>query len=231
MVVAAVPEEIRKSSLVLTSGQVLLPFEDSPHTTHDGIILHGRSAPQRAMVYRILHQTECLPSPGCAIGLGQARPPEPGGALASFPFTQMHTLPPVPATTDRPAPPIPPWLMPQPVPALPQAQSARIGGAKSPPQANTSRSSDQLGVYALQALTEQDVISGHDAPHARLSRELITRARNVRTLACDIQRTLQNIHRNRQHLCVQPGANACWTLVSEMDTILAALKDTQSTAT
>ena len=33
MVVAAVPEEMRKSSLVLTSGQVLFPFEDSPHNT------------------------------------------------------------------------------------------------------------------------------------------------------------------------------------------------------
>ena len=112
----------------------------------------------------------------------------------------------------------------------PQAQSAGIGGAKSPPQAHTVRSPDQLGVYALQALTEQDVISGYDAPYARLSRELITRARNVRALACDIQRTLQDIHRHRQQLSVQPGANACWTLVSEMDTILTALKDTQSTA-
>ena len=231
MVVAAVPEEMRKSSLVLTSGQVLFPFEDSPHFTHDGIILHGRSAPQRAMVYRILHQTECLPSPGCAVGLGQARPPEPGEAFAAFPFMQLHTLPAVPVTSDRPAPPIPPWLTPQPVPVLPQSQPARICGAKAPPQTNAPRSSDQLGVYALQALTEQDVIAGHDAPHARLSRELITRARNVRALACDIQRTLQNIHSDRQHLCVQPGVNACWTLASEMDTILGALKDTQSTAT
>ena len=121
MVVAAVPEEMRKSSPVLTSGQVLFPFDDSPHITHDGVILHGRSAPQRAMVYRILHQTECLPSPGCAVGLGQARPPEPGEAFAAFPFMQLHTLPAVPATSDRPAPPIPPWLMPQPVPVLPQS--------------------------------------------------------------------------------------------------------------
>ena len=121
--------------------------------------------------------------------------------------------------------------MPQPVPALPQSQPAGYCGAKGPPQATASRFSDQLGVYALQALAEQDATAGHDAPHARLSRELITRARNVRALACDIQRTLQNIHSNRQHLCVQPGANACWTLASEMDTILGALKDTQSTAT
>ena len=130
MVVAAVPVEMRRSSLVLTSGQVLFPFEDSPHITH-GIILHGRSAPQRAMVYRILHQTECLPSPGCAVGLGQARPPEPGEAFAAFPFTQLHTLPAVPATSDRPAPPIPPWLMPQPVPALPQSQPWCQGPAPS----------------------------------------------------------------------------------------------------
>ena len=89
MAVVAIPEEIRKSSLVLTSGQALFPFEDSPHITHDGVILHGRSAPQRAMVYRILYQTECLPSPGCAVGLGQARPPEPGEAFGAFPFTQL----------------------------------------------------------------------------------------------------------------------------------------------
>ena len=83
MAVVAIPAEIRKSSLVLTSGQVLFPFEDSPYITHNGVILHGRSAPQRAMVYRILYQTECLPSPGCAVALGQARPPEPGEASPS----------------------------------------------------------------------------------------------------------------------------------------------------
>ena len=86
----------------------------------------------------------------------------------------------------------------------------------------------QLGVYALQALTDQDVIAGHDAPHARLSRELITRASTVRALGYDIQRTFQNIHKHRQHCNVQPGANACWALASEMDTILTALRETQS---
>ena len=55
------------------------------------------------------------------------------------------------------------------------------------------------GTLLLWVSTEQDVISGSDAPHARLSRELLTRARTVRALACDIQRTLQNIHSNRQH--------------------------------
>ena len=112
----------------------------------------------------------------------------------------------------------------------PLSQPAGIGGAKGPSQANAPRASGQLGVYALQALTEQDLASGYDAPNARLSRELVTRARNVRTLACDIQHTLQSIHSNRQHISVQPGANACWTLASEMDTILSALTDTQGTA-
>ena len=51
----------------------------------------------------------------------------------------------------------------------------------------------------------------------------MTRARNVRTLACDIQRTLQNPHSNHQHLGVQSGTNACWTLTSEMDMILGAV--------
>ena len=81
---------------------------------------------------------------------------------------------------------------------------------------------------AIQALTEQDVIAGQDVPYARLSRELITRASTVRVLACDIQRTLQNIHAHRQHCNVQPGANACWALASEMDMILTALRETQS---
>ena len=226
MAVVAIPDEIRKSSLVLTSGQALFPFEDSPYITHDGVILHGRSALQRAMVYRILYQTECLPSPGCAVALGQARPPEPGEAFGAFPFIQMRTLPAVPATINRPAPPIPPWLKPQPVPPaslLPHTQPVGLGGARSLPPTEAPLPSAQLGVYALQALTEQDVIAGHATPHARLLRELITRARNVRALACDIQRTLQNLHSNHQHLHVQHGINARCTLTSEMDTILGAV--------
>ena len=79
--------------------------------------------------------------------------------------------------------------------------------------------------------TTLHVIAGHDAPHARLSRELIARASTVRALACDIQRTFQNIRTRRQHCNVQPGANACWALASEMDTILTALRETQSATT
>ena len=67
--------------------------------------------------------------------------------------------------------------------------AVRTSGDTSSPQAVTVRPPAQLGVCALQALTDQDVIAGHDAPHARLSRELITRASTVRALACDIQRT------------------------------------------
>ena len=106
---------------------------------------------------------------------------------------------------------------------------AGIGGVKGSPQASAPRVSSELGVYALQALTEQDLASGYDAPNTRLSRELEIRARNVRTLAYTIQHTLQNIHSTRQHLSVQPGANACWALASEMDTILCALSDTHDT--
>ena len=228
MQLVAVPTEMRRSSLVLTSGQVLFPFEDSPHITHDGVLLHGRCAPQRAIVYRILQQSECLSPHGWAVARGQARPPEPGEVLASFPFSQMHTLPAVPAAPARPTPPIPPWLLPQSRPTPIHEHAVRTSGDASSPQADTERPPAQLGVYALQALTEQDVIAGHDAPHARLSRELITRASTVRALACDIQRTFQNIHTHRQHCNVQPGANACWALASEMDTILTALRETQS---
>ena len=142
----------------------------------------------------------------------------------------MYTLPAVPAAPARPALPIPPWLLPQTCPIPPHRQTDRISGDTTSPQAGTVRSPDQLGVYALQALTDQDVIAGYDAPHARLSRELITRASTVRALACDIQRTFQNIHKHRQHCNVQPGANACWALASEMDTILTALQETQSAA-
>ena len=116
---------------------------------------------QRAMVYRFLYQTECLPSPGCAVALGQARPPEPGEAFGAFPLMQMRTLPAVPATINRPAPPIPPWLKTQPVPPaslLPHTQPVGLGGARSLPPTEAPLPSAQLGVYALQALTEQDVI-------------------------------------------------------------------------
>ena len=163
-------------------------------------------------------------------GRGQARPPEPGEALASFPFSQMYTLPAVPVASARPTPPIPPWMLPQSRPTPIQERSIRASGDMSP-QAVAVRPPAQLGVYALQALTDQDVIDGHDAPHARLSRELITRASTVRTLACDIQRTFQNVRTRHQRCNVQPGANACWTLASEMDTILTALRETQSATT
>ena len=121
-------------------------------------------------------------------------------------------------------------MLPQSRPTPIQEQSIRASGDMSP-QAVAVRPPAQLGVYALQALTDQDVIDGHDAPHARLSRELITRASTVRTLACDIQRTFQNVRTRHQHCNVQPGANARWILASEMDTILTALRETQSATT
>ena len=66
-----------------------------------------------------------------------------------------------------------------------QEQSNRASGEMSP-QAAVVRPPAQLGVHTSQVLTDQDLINGHDAPHARLSRKLITRAGTVRTLACDI---------------------------------------------
>ena len=120
-------------------------------------------------------------------------------------------------------------MLPQSRPTPIHEQSVRASGDMSP-QAVAVRPPAQLGVCALQALTDQDVIDGHDAPHARLSREL-TRASTVRALACDIQRTFQNVRTRHQHCNVQPGANACWALASEMDTILTALRETQSATT
>ena len=59
-------------------------FEDSPHITHDGVLLHGRCAPQRATVYPILQQADCLSPHGWAVGRGQT-----SRTLASFAFSQM----------------------------------------------------------------------------------------------------------------------------------------------
>ena len=47
-----------------------------------------------------------------------------------------------------------------------------------------------------------------------LVEKLIIRASTVRALACDIQRTFQNVRTRHQHCNVQPGANACWALAS-----------------
>ena len=121
-------------------------------------------------------------------------------------------------------------MLPQSCPTPLQEQAHRERGEMSP-QAAVVRPPAQLGVYALQALTDQDLIDGHDAPHTRLIRELITRAGTVRTLACDIQRTLQDVRARHQNCNVRPGASACWTLAGEMDTILTALRETQSAAT
>ena len=46
-----------------------------------------------------------------------------------------------------------------------------MSGTSGLPQAKN------LGVYAMQALTDRDIAEGQDAPHARLSREIETRAR------------------------------------------------------
>ena len=113
MQVVAVPAEMRRSSLVLTSGQVLFPFEDSPHITQDCVPLHGRCAPQRAMVYRILQQAECLSPLGWAVGRGTGQTTRTGGSLSFLPFFTDVYFTAVPAVTARPTPPIPPWLLPQ----------------------------------------------------------------------------------------------------------------------
>ena len=63
MVLDAIPLAIHKSSLILTSGQALYPFAEAPHIANDGIILHGRSAQQRALENRAIHQSGCLSFP------------------------------------------------------------------------------------------------------------------------------------------------------------------------
>ena len=104
---------------------------------------HGRCAPQRATVYRILQQADCLSPHGWAVGRGQATP-EPGDALASFPFLQLYTLPAVPVASVRPTPPIPPWMLPQSRPTPIQEQPNRASGETSP-QVAVVRPPAQLG--------------------------------------------------------------------------------------
>ena len=67
--------------------------------------------------------------------------------------------------------------------------------------------------------------------HMRLSGELLNRASTVRALACDVQHTLRRLSACRADCNVQSGVNACWTLVSELDAILTALRETQSVST
>ena len=143
--------------------------------------------------------------------------------LAAFPFLQLSALPAVPMHRETPAPVVPPWPSPQPVPASSSTQQQRPSGAGGLPQSRHS------GVYALQGLTDEDVADGQDAPYARLSREIETRARDVRSSARIIQDLLQRVSRTRQHLSVQPAVNACWELVSEMDATLRSCREQRRT--
>lgn len=111
MTLVDIPQAVQGSSLVLTNGQVLFPFADAPHITSEGVILHGRSAHQRALVYRVLSQSECTPGLRHAIPAGHARPLEPGGENPAFSFLQLQTLPALP-------------LRSQPVPAVALADAA-----------------------------------------------------------------------------------------------------------
>ena len=97
-----------------------------------------------------------LSSPGCAVGLGQARPPEPGEAFAAFPFMQLHTLPAVPATSDRPAPPIP------------------LRGRRGT-SALTTRS-NQLGNWHILLLESFGNFTGYSGPISALSLMALTAA-------------------------------------------------------
>ena len=54
MVLVAVPLAIQRWHLILANGQALYPFTDAPHIGSDGVILHGQSARQRALVHNIL---------------------------------------------------------------------------------------------------------------------------------------------------------------------------------
>ena len=96
MALVAIPPAILRCHLILPNGQILYPFVDVLHVVSDGIVLHGQSAQQRAMVRHIIGQSESVPSLGCALPTGQARPPEPGGKLAAFPFMPLCTSPAVP---------------------------------------------------------------------------------------------------------------------------------------
>lgn len=109
-----------------------------------------------------------------------------------------------------------PWLTPQvvlrPSPGLPSEvkPSGRL------------RTCD-IGAYATQALREQDVEMGHDAPHARPCREVHTRATEARMSALAVQNVMEHIMRHGQHATLRSASTACWGIVHEMDAVLAAL--------
>lgn len=67
-----------------------------------------------------------------------------------------------------------------------------------------------IGVYAMQALQDQDVAMGCDAPHARLCREVHSRATDVRSTALTIHDIMQQTMRAGQHATLWQASNACW---------------------
>ena len=213
MQLVAVPAEICRSYLVLTSGQVLFPFEDSPASHMMAFSCMG-GVPHKGQQFIVSFSKLIVSLPL------EGRPPSFLPFLAIVHATgcpcRLST-----SDTANPALDVAAKLI--------QEQSHRERGEMSP-QAAVVRPPAQLGVYALQALTDQD-LNGHDPSACDIQRTLQdVRARHqncnvqpgasacwtlaagtVRTLACDTQRTLQDVRARHQNCNVQPGANACWT--------------------
>ena len=108
------------------------------------------------IVYRILQQSECISPNGWVVARGQARPPETGGGCSLFSpshssmpcqlyltphLVRHHQFRPGCCRKVAPTP-------------VPRADNSKHVEVQNLPQADTVRPPAQLGVYALQALTE-----------------------------------------------------------------------------
>ena len=203
---------------------MLYPFQDAPHLTDDGLVVHGSNPLQQAIAHSIVSRFGVVLPASCVLPTRQARPPEPGGGPATFPFMQICRLPAIQIGTANATPILPPWFSPQPI----QASSSQRKPARN---TDDFPYATDIGVYALQALTTQDVSNGTDTPHQRLVREVVVRAREVRASAYFIQTASQRLPGAGHHYSIQPVEDGCWEIVNEMDAILTALSGLHSEAT
>lgn len=82
---------------------------------------------------------------------------------------------------------------------------------------------NNIGAYAMQALTDQEVTMGHNAPHARLCREVHETATEVRSTVLTIHDIMEQAMRAGQHSLLRQATSDCWDIVNEMDAVLEAL--------
>ena len=92
-----------------------------------------------------------------------------------------------------------------------------------------ARRGTEVLTYAMQALQDQDVAMGSDAPHARLCREVHSRANEVRSTALTIHDITQQTMRAGQYGTCWQASNACWDIVNEMCPGFAPIRGREQT--